>query len=144
MLEPIRPSRARRPSAPAPIPAPSSAEALLVDILLRINPELVMDVAVVRERERARAEAEQVMMMRVYKLTPLTEEDRQNPHVGELHLRLGIGRSTARALVKSGRIAFLETGESKGYRVTERAVREYEATAKAIQDLSDSSFPAVD
>ena len=146
MLEPTlpRPRRVRRPVEPTPpptpaTPAPNSAEALLADIILRIKPELVVDVVVVRERERARAEAEQQALMRVYKLTPLTAEDRKNPHIGELHQRLGIGRWTARALVTSGRIAYLETGEAKGFRVTERAVRDYEATA--IPPVHHSSSP---
>lgn len=74
---------------------------------------------------RHHATAEVQALMRVYKLGNLSEEDKQNPYIGLLRTRLGIGEDAARFLIESGELEAIICGPKKNYRVTEHAVRQH-------------------
>jgi excisionase family DNA binding protein len=84
---------------------------------------LVQALLVNEQHQRLAAEAEQAALRVIYRLGG--KPDPTKPHNGLLTERLDISRRTAEQLLRDGKLRHTCTGDSKGYRVTERAVREY-------------------
>lgn len=130
-MQPTRPNR-RRAAAAAPA-APVAGPAVPTLPVLEFHaPNGLLVIKDVRElvqvieneqRLRLAAEAEQAALRVLYRLGGKPDESR--PCGGLLTRRLDISESSARALITEGRLRYTCTGGSKGYRVSERAVREY-------------------
>lgn len=129
----MQPTTTRRRAAAAAPAAPVAGPAVPVLPVLRFHmPNGLLEIqdaaTAVRlleneQRQRLAAEAEQAALSVLYRLGGKPDESR--PYGGLLTRRLDVSESTARALITEGRLRYTCTGGSKGYRVSERAVREY-------------------
>jgi len=128
-MQPTRPTRRRATANAAPVAGPAVPALPVLRFTMANGLLEVQDAATAvrllenEQRQRLAAEAEQAALSVLYRLGGKPDESR--PYAGLLTRRLDVSESTARALITEGRLRYTCTGGSKGYRVSERAVREY-------------------
>jgi hypothetical protein len=92
------------------------------------NPELEARLLEKHITAQAEAKAEQEMLSVSYRIDG--DADPTVPFGGLLTTRLQICVRTARQLLADGRLAYSTVGQKKGYRVSERDIRAFEALLK--------------